>query len=385
MQPRMNLWLALILATACGAEAPPGLECPGQIRIAADSAELSAALAAAVDGDCVGLEAGAYTGPFVITTGIGLGPVADAEVDLLATADTVPLSIRAPGVTVIDLRIVGPALNALQIGAAPVTVNAVELANARRAAVEIRCEEQGCLTPNAQVLLAGVAISGSNNGVILDGARLRAEGCRVEGSTTQSLSGGIGLVATGSAHVDLVSTNFADNDYGIIVDGAGTSAILDGTTVQGSRERGVWAQGLRGTIGAPSLSIGNGSRLANNRVVGLGSIDSQGLAIRDSQLVDTVLTRISINVVETAEIGDGLGLFAQSGEVVVERSVLTGNGRAQAVVDQGGANLNFGANQIDGALKLVVQATASPVVAPAGDLSTPAMPLPIAASPITLP
>ncbi|MBK6689263.1 MAG: right-handed parallel beta-helix repeat-containing protein [Deltaproteobacteria bacterium] len=385
MFPRLKALLALPLCWACGAEAPPGLECPGQIRIAADSAELSAALAAAVDGDCVGLESGVYTGPFAITSGIGLGPVAEAEVNLVATAETIPLTIRAADVTVTDLDLTGPSLIALQINAAPVTINAVDLANARRAAVEIRCEEQGCLTPNGQVLLAGVAISGSNNGVILDGARLRAEGCRVEGSTTQSLSGGIGLVATGSAHVELISTNFTDNDYGLIVDGAGTTAILDGTTVQGSRERGVWAQGLRGTIGAPSLSVGNGSRLANNRVVGLGSIDSQGLAIRDSQLVDTVLTRISINVVETAEIGDGLGLFAQSGDVVVERSVLTGNGRAQAVVDRGGANLNFGNNQIDGALKLVVQATASPVVAPAGDLSTPPMPLPIAANPITLP
>ena len=40
MFPRMNLLLALLLATACGTEAPPGLDCPGQIRIAADNAQL---------------------------------------------------------------------------------------------------------------------------------------------------------------------------------------------------------------------------------------------------------------------------------------------------------------------------------------------------------
>lgn len=386
MQRRMMIIAALGVAACGGAEAPPELLCEGQIYRVADAVELTTALAAAVDGDCIGLESGRYQGTFTVAAAIGLGPVEGASPQLAAPGpEGVPLTVSAAGAQVRGLTISEPSLDALLVTTGPVRIDAMTLGGARRAAVEIRCEEQGCLMPSGVVVLAESSANTSNNGIIVDGARLRTEGCRVEGNTTQSLSGGAGVVAYRGAHLELTSTNVTNNDYGVLLDGATTTASLEGTTVQGSRERGVWAQGLRGTIAAPALSLGGGTRLVDNRVVGLGSLDSQGVVLRNAQVVGTILTPISINVVETVEIGDGIGLLAGSAEVLVENSTLTGNGRAQAVVDQGGANLVFGQNTINGALKLVVQGTTPPVVAPAADLSTTPEPLPIVATPIALP
>ena len=72
-----------------------------------------------------------------------------------------------------------------------------------------------------------------------------------------------------------------------------------------------------------------------------------------------------------AEIGDGLLLLSSSG-VSVEAMELSGNARAQAIVDAAGANVVFGANSVDatgGQWEVVVQGGGMPVTVPAGDLS----------------
>ena len=87
------------------------------------------------------------------------------------------------------------------------------------------------------------------------------------------------------------------------------------------------------------------------------------------------------------EIGDGLLLLSGSAEVSVQSSGLSGNARAQAIVDAPDAGIVFGANTVDatgGQWEGVVQNGGIPVTVPAEDLSVAPL-LPVPGDPIVVP
>jgi hypothetical protein len=89
---------------------------------------------------------------------------------------------------------------------------------------------------------------------------------------------------------------------------------------------------------------------------------------------------------ETAQIGDGLGLFEGVQSVQVDNVKLNANQRAQAIIDRGGAGIRFGAsNSIGGGQdKIVIQHTTETVDVPVGDV-TPGAVLPFRSAAIGLP
>jgi hypothetical protein len=234
-------------------------------------------------------------------------------------------------------------------------------------------------------MLEALEIRRARAGVVALGANVLLKDSVVSDATTTGLAGGGASYVANGGILTLEGSEVADSDFGLVADGAGTELHLRSTMVRDCGSAGVWTQGLRGTAAQPALTLGETTAIAGHAGVGVVLLDSAGASIADASIRDTTLRTTVIGGMNV-EIGDGLLLLGAS-EVSVEASQLSGNARAQAIVDDAGANVVFGANTVDdtgGQWKVVVQNGGIPATVPAADLSVAPL-LAVPGDPIVVP
>jgi hypothetical protein len=289
------------------------------------------------------------------------------------------------GVDVVDSGGVGIAVRAANALLANVTVT-----GAKNAALAILCRETatpGCAT--GTVTLTDVQLSTSSLGLWVSGAHVAMSGGGSSSHAGTSLSSAAGVIAQDGARLELENVTVEKNQgVGVLVDGAMTTASIKKANVNENGERGVWAQKVAGTIDAPALRIED-SQLTKNKIVGLGAVESHGIIIVGGRIGDTLAAPLVTNLESTESIGDGLGLFSNSGDFKLDATLVESNARAAGIIDSAsergiiivGGKVGAGSS----GLKIVVQNTKSTVQVPSADLSSPMKPLGISAPNLALP
>ncbi len=255
--------------------------------------------------------------------------------------------------------------------------------HASRGGLVVSCEGTSC--PDEPTTVKDVAIARCNIGLWAYGAKVRVEGGRIAESRALSLTGGHGVIASHGAALELVGTTVEDNaEVGVLLDGANTTALLDGVTVSKNQGRGAWAQKLSGTEASPRLRI-TGGTFAANRLVGIGARESSGLLIERTTVRDTVTLEVAVDFSTREHIGDGIGLFAGTAATRIAEARLESNGRAQLLVDEGGQGISVRDSTLAGQLyRAVVQRTSATVDVPSSELSNPGRNLGVSAAPVPL-
>jgi len=286
------------------------------------------------------------------------------KADLEANAAGVVVS--SADVRVFDLRITGAKATALAIncagcGVAPIRLDRVTLENSG----------------------VGLTVSGSGANVVMTGGS-------VTGNGGSSLTGGMGVVVSGGANVTIDGAKVESNEGpGIVIDGSGTKAQIKGASIANNTSRGVWAQGLEGTLDAPALRIEN-TEIVKNRITGMGAVTSRGIIIVGGRIAETIKAPASTNLASSDLIGDGIGVFDGSYDVKIEETAIESNERAAGVIDGAsdrgiiivGGRIGAAAS----GLKLVVQNSEKGRVTIAdGDKTATEKPLAISAPKLVLP
>jgi len=370
-----------LAAIACGGpNLPVGVECGG-VNEVGPNAGLVTAQSSAVEGDCILLSGGSYNGPIVLPAGVRLVGEADAVVQI---SGGIPAVIRgAEGGGIHNLTILSGPAQGILIEAIEFTVDRTQVFDIVESAVGIRCEDPGCL--RGRITLDGLEIRRARDGLVVLGADVLVKDSVVSDASTTGLAGGGAIYVANGGIVTLEGTEVADSDYGVVADGAGTELHLVRTTVRDCAAAGVWTQGLSGTAAQPALTLGETTSITGHAGVGVLMLDSAGASIADSTIEGTTL-RTTVLGGMNVEIGDGL-LLVSASEVSVQASVLSGNARAQAIVDAAGAAVVFGSNTVDatgGQWKVVVQNGGIPATVPAADLSSAPL-LAVPGDPIVVP
>lgn len=371
-----------------GPTLPTGVVCDA-IHLAAGSAErLTAALAAAEPGHCVVVDGATYRGNFEVPADVSLLANEGAAVDLVGESPDAPaLRIRGgPRASVRSLRVVSAAGVGIVIDPGPAVLINVTVHQAQRSGLIATCSAPDC-AERGPSLLTDVELTGNANGLWVVGSKVRMEGGRVSENNSTQLSSGHGVIASGGASVELIGTEVERNqEVGVLVDGAGgTSADLDGVQVRENGGRGIWGQGLTGAE-QPKLRVRNAT-LDGNRLVGIGLRQSTGVEILDSQILNTVQVEVPVNLGGMQSVGDGVGLFEQTGAARLENLTFQGNARSQVLIDSAKEGISVNAPKFPGAVgeyKIVIQRTTAQVQAPADDIETPPTTLGISADPVSV-
>ncbi|HEY3450346.1 MAG TPA: right-handed parallel beta-helix repeat-containing protein [Myxococcales bacterium] len=370
---------------------PVGVNCSATATVSGDAAALSSALAAAGAGTCVIVQAGTYTGNFQVPGEVSLVGEAGAEVTLQGAEASAPTVRLAPGAGLYRVKVVGPPgvkTTGVVIETGPATLREVTVSGAKLGVYAI-CEED-CGRVGILSKLDDVAIVGNSNGLWVNGAQVQVTGGRIAEQQPVSLSSGLGVVASNGAKLSMSGTTVEKNGFvGVFIDGTGgTEAGLTEVQVLDNADRGVWGQKIAGSAAAPKLRLDR-CTVSGNRLAGIGMRESQGVSISGGRVASTVVVSVTGEDTLPHDVGDGLGLFSGTTEVLVDGVDLSGNGRSQVLIDQGGAGIVIKNGTIAPTgeqLGVVVQRTASPVQSPvtpfepaAGQeltVSAPAMPLP---------
>jgi hypothetical protein len=198
------------------------------------------------------------------------------------------------------------------------------------------------------------------------------------------------MVLLGGAHAQIFGAAVERNEgIGILVDGDGTSAELHDMRIADNGDRGVWAQKLAGTADAPALAIlGDGTVIERNHIAGVGATESRGITIGGGAIRGTIAAKVVTDISGSGEqVGDGVGLFASTGAVLVENVRIEANDRAAGLVDAPSdgivvqnATVTPGASN----LAFVVQRAAITVSIPPSLMSRPPSPLGVNAPEITV-
>ncbi|MBI3184417.1 MAG: right-handed parallel beta-helix repeat-containing protein [Myxococcales bacterium] len=383
----------LVLLAGCGSLSsrvpgpPAGLVCNRVLLARADAASLGSALGRAQAGDCVVAEGGTYQGAFSVPADVSLAADEGAVVQLVGDQADAPALHVSGGrrSTIRSVRIVSAAGVGIVIDPGPAQLVDVSVQRASKSALLASCAGASCREQDAESTLKECFLTESGIGLWAAGARVRVEGGRVGDCRSTSLTTGHGVIASHGAALTLVGTLVEANaDVGILLDGQATTAVLEGAQVSRNQGRGVWAQGLRGSVEAPALHVRGQSALEQNRLVGLGARDSHGIVAEDSTVQSTVAVKVPVSLGNLEDVGDGIGLFAGSGKAVLRNVTLRENARAQMLVDEGGSDISLQSGAIEegptGKYKLVVQRTTVQVAAPAALLQDPGRELPVSAS-----
>ncbi|MBI5548969.1 MAG: hypothetical protein HY901_34230 [Deltaproteobacteria bacterium] len=417
---RSSLLLLLAGLAACPAEnepeplpsLPEGVTCTQTTLVAADSAALTDALAQAQAGTCVVLRSGSVQGSFTVPKSVTLigeaqnstvitgvweaMPEADVMVStvlrLLPGAGLYRVQVRAPAPTTLaegTSRFESRGLALKLSGASLVQVSEVEVSNANFGVLGI-CEE-GCERPGFFAVINDLFAHDNAVGLwAYNNAAVQLVGGHIANQSGIGVAAGIGVIASHGARLDMTGTSLTSNGLmGMLVDGeGGTDVALTQVSITDNQEAGMQVQKLAGTAAAPKLRL-NGCAIERNRRLGLGLVASSGVQLKRSRIASTVLAPTTGNL-SVYNMGDGLGVFEQSSEIVAEELALEDNGRTQALVDGGGANIDLrGASTQShaGQRGIVVQRTAGSVQAPPASVETPAAgsELPFKASPEMLP
>ena len=352
------LGLASFLVTGCEGfkqsppDAPDALRCTEIVAGGDDGSSLEEALSTAAPGACVVVVSKTYKGSFVVPRGVTLASAKNQRAILTgATADKPAISlVGGDGSALCGLSV----LESLGLGVAVrgglVVIKDVTIEKSAKTGLAASCDNCGAAEKH---VYTDVRVRGSAVGVQLRGAMVEWTGGEVTESNSPSLSGGAGLVVQEGARLTLSKVAIERNQaVGLLVDGKGTTAALDGVIVRANGERGIWAQRLEG---ARTLSIGGTSLIENNALVGVGVYRSAGVSIENSEIRGTQLRPTLIDL-KTAQVGDGL-LVAQA-SVSVSKTKLIGNARAQALVDTPSGAVAFAETTVqapEGGYKVVVQ------------------------------
>ncbi len=348
---RIDLKITLLgglLWAGCGGEpqVPEGIECFDDVTVVEEVSELMETVSSAFNGKCVAIKEGEYVIPgLALRAGVHLFSVPGERAVLRGNDDEQRYLVHIGGAkaSLTGLMLQGPAKMGVLIETHSARLENTEIREVLDGAVGIRCEEEDCLRAG-RILLRNVQLRNSNYGLYAFGAEVRMENCEVSGHQSSGLSGGAGLYILGGSELSLEDSQIVDNQLGAVFDGASTEAELHQVVVSRNSQRGLWAQGLRGTMSRPALRIyGSRSRFEANGIVGIGARDSLGLSLEDLTVSDTVVLPVPTNLAQLSPVGDGIGLFSGSGEAQVSGVTLTNNGRAQAVVDSVGQNVVFDA------------------------------------------
>jgi hypothetical protein len=328
---------AAILVVACGSVEPrAGMECAA---VHEGGADVQAALDRAAAGDCVLLRTGPYAGGLEIPDGVTLGAARGAGVRIDGSDDASVAIRLGAGAGLWGIEVDARGSHGVLVSGGPAFLRDVVIHEAEIALL-VQCQDAACEGEAQTVHLLDVTLLSSRIGLWARGASVRVAGGRSEGHGTTRLTGGYGVIASHGARLEMNETRLHGNAVGLLLDGAQTAASLTDLQVTGNLDRGIWAQGLRGNLDAPALRIeGTGTRIEDNRMVGIGARDAQGIIIVDSRVAGTRTSPVQVDQGGTAEVGDGIGLFADTGEVRIEGMAIEENARAQILVNEGATGI----------------------------------------------
>ncbi|MBX3258297.1 MAG: right-handed parallel beta-helix repeat-containing protein [bacterium] len=380
-------------ATGCssdddeGALAPPdGVSC-ASVAGASDESSLVSGLANVGAGGCVVLTGSVTSSVPIVIDGVTLVGAKGTRPVLTAAPGTGgAITVTGDGSQLGNLDVTGARGVGVAIVARDVKVFDVVVSGAEKAAVAVVPGSEGA----SSATLTDVVLEKNAYGLYVGGAGVEVtmSGGRVSENGGSSLSAGAGVVTTDGAKLTLDGVTVEKNEgTGVLLDGASTRAVIAASTISENRERGVWAQGLQGTLDAPALRIEE-TELSKNRIVGMGGIALKGIIIVGGSVKETVASPVPTNLAATELIGDGVGIFGGSTDFKIERTNFAANGRAAGVVDGSEVGIIIVGGKVepgDSGLKFVVQNSKADVQIPDADKSTTTSPLGISAPKIQVP
>ncbi len=372
--------IIVVLISACGPAAldlPPGVTCNRQHALDA--------LASAAAGDCVALPSGTSRQALTVPPGVHLAATAGSTTELQSMGSMPVVTLR-PGASLSGVTISSAAGIAVFVDR-HATLSSVKVASAGTGVVAW-CEDD-CRTDPASTF-TDVEVTKSGVGLWVKGTKVTVEQGRFAESQGTSLGSGYGVVASHGAQLTMNGTAVESNqELGVLVDGArDTRATLSTVTVRNNAGRGVWAQGLTGTMAAPNLTL-DGCTLDGNAIAGLGARASTGIRVTGGRIANTRLAPAQTTTPGvTMMIGDGVGVFDSTGDVALTSVTLESNQRAQLIVDTGGAGVSLTQSTVTqgtGQAGVIVQRTSQTVTAPNITMPMAGMELPISSPQLMVP
>ena len=383
--PVQTLVVFVISLAACGPaslQLPAGVTCTKTSFPSFGGSELSDALSRAGSGDCVVAAAGSYSAALSVPAGVNLTVESGRRVQLSSTVTL------AAGATLSAVEITSASGIGVFINHHAQLTN-VKVDRSSGPGIVAWCEDD--CRPDPQIsILTDVEVTHSEVGLWARGTKVKVERSRFADCQGQSLGSGYGVVASNGATLEMNGTVIEGNrEVGMLVDGAlDTSATLTTVTVKNNLGRGIWAQGLTGTMLVPRLSLDT-CTLDGNAIAGIGARMSTGIRMQGGRVSNTRLSPAQTTMPGvTVMVGDGVGVFEGTGQVAFSGVTLDSNARTQVLVDTGAIGLSVQGGTITaqtGQLGVVVQRTTATVDAP--NIITPAagMELPISAPSLALP
>ncbi len=379
----LTLWL-----TACTPNLglPTATTCAKLVNAGPTSASVIDALSRADRGTCVVAAPAKYTGSFTVPPGVILAAEVGTKVEFAGDSASQPVISLGAGATLTGLHVTSAPGVGISAGLRTQLFD-VRVESALGPGIVFWCEED-CRTGDPAGL-HGVQLVNNAVGLLVHGARVNVFDGQVTGSQSGALASGYGVVASHGAELVMTGTLVEDNEeLGVLVDGAlDTNVSLAQVSVHANRGRGVWAQGLLGTMGSPRLQLSE-CLVEGNKLVGVGAKGSRGLRVQGGRVADTVLGQASTGAGMVISVGDGIGLFGNSGDVQVDTVTLSGNARSQVLVDEGASGLVVQGSTVTagaGQFGVVVQHTIEMVQAPMITTPPQGQELPFSAPTLALP
>lgn len=373
----LSVLAATVATSACKssdepAQAPDGVSCSSVVAVG-DGAWAQRELANAAPGSCVVLKGGPAT-PAAISVPKGVTFAAGkGERPVLTGASDEPVVTLAEGAQLVGIQIQTSKGVGVAVRGPKAKVRDVSITGAGSAAVAVLCSPS-CVEPaDSTIELSQVKLAQSQMGLWVSGAHVSWTSGESRDHASTGLAVAAGVVAQDGARVDLTGVIVARNQgVGILLDGEATGGVLKDVQVTENSERGLWAQRLKGTLEKPALRIEGSSVFSKNRIVGVGGLEARGIIFVGGRVQDTQASPTVTNLGQTEQVGDGIGLFGQSGDVKLDGVDLSGNARAAALVDNGTRGIIFVGGRVQTAgeqLKVVVQNTTEPVTVDAANVS----------------
>ncbi|MHB8878817.1 MAG: right-handed parallel beta-helix repeat-containing protein, partial [Myxococcaceae bacterium] len=293
---------------------PEGYVCQGRIQAGPGAEALQAALARAKPGTCVVAARGTYSAALSVPGGVSLVSEVGSQVEVLGEPSARAAVTLASGANLFGVRVVSAPGIGVLIEGKEAQLSDVLVDGAATFALVAWCEEDCRVGP--LVDLHEVELVRSGVGLWAHGASVRMVGGRVAENRSHNLASGYGVVASHGALLELTGTIVETNEsLGVLVDGdLGTRAALDQVTVRGNLGRGIWAQGLLGTVQAPMLDL-SACTIEGNVLAGIGARASRGIRVRGGRIASTVIGKIYGGAGLLVDVGDGVGLFEATGDV----------------------------------------------------------------------
>ena len=383
--------LTCALAAGCssdddGDSSPPdGVTCTSVTRVDSEQSLVEAAANTAVGG-CV-VVSGAVTSAMSVIVGEGVSLVgakggrASIAVTEAVGSSAIYLGSRAQ---LGNIDIVASPKVGVSLTGSDVKIFDVKVSGAKNAGIAVTPVQDAVVATLEDVVVEKNGYGVYANG---DGVQLTIKGGRIAENGGTSLAAGAGLVVVGGAHANIDGVTIEKNQgTGVLLDGAKTRAVLRTSTIAENQERGIWAQGLQGSLDAPALAI-HDTEVTKNRIVGVGGVELKGIIIVGGSVKETVASPVPTNLATNELVGDGVGIFGGSTDFKIERTNFVANERAAGVVDGSEVGIIIVGGKVEPGpgLKFVVQNSKAEVQIADADRSVLDEPLPISAPKIQPP